>query len=144
MDKPVSVRLPSVLNSEKSDKKGKSRRSKSDSRGSDVGIATVVPGPSGSKPRRSSSVSSRSSRSSSAQVGRASRRSSSAKSARVVSVRESLQSRGASDEVIEFVDQAHRPGTKKFIVPGGKPGVSIVLTRIFLPLLLPIFNWQIT
>lgn len=113
MDKPVSVRLPPVLNSEKSDKKGKSRRSKSDSRGSDVGIATVVPGPSGSVPRRSSSASSRSSRSSSAQVGRASRRSSSAKSARVVSVRESLQSRGASDEVIEFVDQAHRPGTKK-------------------------------
>ena len=113
MDKPVSVCLPSVLNSEKGDKKGKSRRSKSDSRGSDVGITTMVSRPSGSVPRRSGSVGNRSSRSNSAQIGSASRRSSSAKSARVVSVRESLQSRGASDDVIDFVDQAHRPGTKK-------------------------------
>ena len=113
MDKSVSVCLSPVLNSEKSDKKGKSRRSKSDSRGSDVGIATVVSRSSGSVPRRSSSAGSRSSRSSSAKVGCSSRRSSSVKSARVVSVRESLQSRGASDEVIDFVDQAHRPGTKK-------------------------------
>ena len=111
--KHVGIRLPSVLDSEKSDQKGKNRRSKSDSRSSDVGVTVVVSRPSRSMSRRSNSASSRPSRSSSTQVGHSSRRSSSSKPARVVSVRENLRARGASDEVIDLVEQAHRPGTKK-------------------------------
>ena len=113
VERSAGVCLPSLCHSRKGYLKGKGGPSISDSHSSSLGVKVMVSGaPQPHAPRPSSSQVGEKG-SSSAKVRDPARRPKCAKSPRVVSVRESLSMRGASDDVIELVEHAHRPGTKK-------------------------------
>ena len=112
LDPSSGLCLPSHPNSGKSPKEGKARASHANSGSSQVGGPAVVSRSARPESRSSTSLKSRSKRVSSASNRRSSQKPSSVKPSRMVSVRESLSARGASNEVIDLVQQAHRPGTK--------------------------------
>ena len=111
--KSSGLRLSPDLHAGEGHKKGKGRESSPHSHSSSLGVKALVPGSSRSESRGSNSSSSRSQRSSAAKDRRSSRKSGGHEFARVASVRDSLRSRGVSENAIDLVEQAHRPGTKK-------------------------------
>ena len=110
---PSGLCVSTVSNIRKSNQESEVGRSEAHSCGSEMGISTLVSGSGRSSACRSHSSKSRSQRISSAKDRHTPRKSSSSESSCVVSVRQSLLSRGASEDVIELVELAHRSGTKK-------------------------------
>ena len=110
---PSGLCVSTVSNIGESNQESEVGRSEAHSGGSEMGISTLVSGSGGSSACGSHSSKSRSQRISSAKDRHTPRKSSSSGSSCVVSVRQSLRSRGASEDVIELVELAHRSGTKK-------------------------------
>ena len=113
MVEPSGLCVSPISNIGKSNQEGEVGRRETHSCGSEMGVSTLVSRSDGSSARRSHSSKDRSQRTSSAKDRCTPRKSSSSGSSCVVSVRQSLLSRGASEDVIELVDLAHRSGTKK-------------------------------
>ena len=105
--------LSSSSHSRESLKKSKRRTGDAHSDSPSVGGPALVPRPSESYSRRTSSSGSRAKVSRSTSDRGSAQKSSSTKPSRLVSVRDSLSARGATPEVIELIEHAHRPGTKK-------------------------------
>ena len=113
MEQSTGVRLPSLCNSREGNKEGKGRPGIPDTHCSSLRGTLMVSG--APQPHAPGSTSSHFGRkgSRSAKVRDSARKPKCAQSPRLVSVRESLSMRGASEDVIDLVDHAHRPGTKK-------------------------------
>ena len=107
------VRLPSPSNSTKSPQEGKGGSGNSDSNRPSMGEPVLVPRAAKPHTRKTSSAKSRPKVSSSASDRSSTQKPGGSQPSRVASVRESLSARGASADVINLVEQAHRPGTKK-------------------------------
>ena len=107
------VCIPTVSHSGESDSQSARRRRYPDSYSPALGSPALVPGPSKSGSSGSDPSEVKRKSSNPTKIRHSARKSGSSKSARLVSVRQSLSLRGASRDVIDLVEHAHRPGTKK-------------------------------
>ena len=113
LGKSAGLRLPTIPDSGKSHSKSAGGSGYTNPGSSSVGVAALVPR--SSEPRSSGSSSSQSgkTRPGSTKVRDSTRKSKHPETPRLASVRQYLSMQGASDDVIELVEHAHRPGTKK-------------------------------
>ena len=113
LDVSSGIRVSSPSNSGEGSQKGEGGTSDAYSGRSSLGKPTLVSRSSKSHTRRSSATRSRPRVSSSTSDRCTAQKPRDAQPSRMASVRESLSARGASTDVLNLVEQAHRPGTKK-------------------------------
>ena len=113
LDKSVGVCLSPLPHSGQGDQENKGGRGYSDSHSSQVGVSALVSRSVTSRHKRPNSPSSREAKSGSAKNRDSARKSDCSGLTRLATVRKSLSSQGASEDVINLVELAHRPSTQK-------------------------------